>query len=86
MQLLLPYYADSFETLQVFLSWSQFLYILSLFPGCELRHTMLSMSIYMGGTLCTQLLLQFYTVLFETLHVLMPWPEDKNVLRTKFSD
>ena len=42
--------------------------------------------LYIGGTLCKQLLLQFYTVLFETLHTLMPWPEDMNVLKIKFSD
>ena len=37
-------------------------------------------------SICTRLYLQFYTVLFETLHVLLSWPEDMNVPRTKFSD
>ena len=26
------------------------------------------------------------TIIFETLHVRMPWPEDMNVPRIKFSD
>ena len=34
---------------------------------------------YKGGTLCAQLLLQFYTIIFENLHVLISWPEDMNV-------
>ena len=42
------------------------------------------MSIYIGSTLCMQLLLQFYTTLFETLHVFMSWTEDVNVLRVSF--
>ena len=28
----------------------------------------------------------FCTILYEHLHVLMPWPGDMNVLRIKFSD
>ena len=37
--------------------------------------------VYIGGTFCTQLRLQFYAVL-----VLMSWPEAINVLSRKFSD
>ena len=33
-----------------------------------------------------QLLLQVYTIRFETLHLLMSWPEGMNVLRIKFFD
>ena len=57
---------------------------LSLFTGCKLRHCY--KCLYIGGTLCVQLLLQFYTVLFETLHVLLSWSAVMNVLRIKLSD
>ena len=42
--------------------------------------------LYMGGTLCRATAPTIYTVLFETLHVLMAWPEDMYLLRTKISD
>ena len=58
---------------------------LSLFPGYS-NLECYNQCLYIGATLCMQLLLQFYTILFETLHVLMSWPEDMNVLRIKFSD
>ena len=56
---------------------------LPLFPECELGDIFgfqCYKCLYLGGTLCTQLLLQFYTVIFETVYVFMLWPEDKNVL------
>ena len=47
-QLLLPFYSDSFEICRCICHGFRFLYNsqinLSLFPGCELRHSMLSMS------------------------------------------
>ena len=49
---LLSFYADSFETFQVLLFWSQFLINpqVVFFPGCEHSHSMIalfiSMSIY----------------------------------------
>ena len=72
--------ADSFETLQVILSWSKFLY----YPRINFCHFFHDVNLdiqcyqclYIGGTMCTQLLLQFFTILFETLHVLMSWPGD----------
>ena len=42
--------------------------------------------LYIGSTLCTKLLLQFYYALFEYLHVFISWPEDMDVLTIKFSD
>ena len=83
-QLLLPFYADSFETSQVVLSWSEvfFYIILRLILDVNLgilAFNAINVYMYKGGTLCVQLLLQFYIILFETLYVHMSWPEDMNV-------
>ena len=100
-QLLLHFYADYFETLQVLLSWSEDLHVVLIYNPLIIlccifqdvildmfRPSMLSMSIYnvQDGAFCAQLLLQFYIIRFKTLHVLMPRPEEINVPSITFSD
>ena len=69
------------NVLLVLWSWSQFFFIISadtfshFFSGCELRHLMLSMSIYSRYLMLIDL--------FETLHGLMLCPEVMNVLKVK---
>ena len=89
-----PFYADSFETLHVILLWSEDVHaflnnpqivFLAFVKDVNLDIFGLQCYQYMYKAVpCFQLLLQLYTVLFETLHVLMSWPEDMNVLRIKF--
>ena len=89
-QLHLPFNADYFETSQVLLSWDQFLYNSQLNFCHFFQHGNLDIecyqSLYIGGTLCTQLLLQFYTYFLTICRRLYSsWPEDMNMLRIKCS-
>ena len=43
-------------------------------------------SIQVVGTLCMQLLLQFYSDSFETIQVLRSWSEDVHIIWISFSD
>ena len=69
--LLLPLYADSYETFEAISSWAQFLYnpqinVYHFFQDVNLD-SQCYQCLFIGGTLCAQLLLQFYTVLFEKI-------------------
>ena len=89
-QLLLQFYIDSFETSQVFCTWSEDMhvvwiyssdYFLSLFPQVELSHFSDIFTIkVIVGTLCAHLLLQFYIDSFETSQVFWTWSEDMHVV------
>ena len=90
-QLLLQFYADSFETLQIFLSWSEDMHVVWILPEiifCHFFHN-LNLVIFrrfycqsekIVGTLCAQLLLQFYIYSFETSQVFCTWSEDMHVV------
>ena len=89
MQLLLQFYTDCFETLHVFSSWYEDVYVvwvkllehfLLLFPHCELIVIFHPQYIDNGYLLLTQLLLQFCTDRFETLHMFSSWYEDVHVV------
>ena len=76
-QLLLQFHANSFKTLHVLWAWSEDMhvvwildYVLSFFSQFELSHFFGHFSEWIEGTLCAQLLLQFYTDTFETLQTL----------------
>ena len=83
-QLLSQFYTDSFETLQMILSSSENVHVVFLcdpqiifcrFPGHFLAFN--AINVHIGGTLCVQPLLQFYSVLIEILNVLIVlklWP------------
>ena len=55
----------------------------SLFPQVELSHfsgiTTIKVNIRIVGTMCAQLLLQFYANYFETSLVFWQWSEDVHV-------
>ena len=83
-QLLLRFYANTFETLQMFYSWSIDVHIMGYNPQfyflfhvlhVKLRHFSdvipIKVNRYVVGTLCAQLLLSFYDDSFETLQVLL---------------
>ena len=85
---LLPFYDDYFETVRVLMTWSWDVHLLFI---QDVNLDIFSLQCYQclyvqGCILSEQLLLQFYIVLFETLHVLIPRPEDMNVHRIKLSD
>ena len=78
-QLLLQFHANSFKTLRVLWAWPEDMhvvsiysldYFLSFFSHFELSHFFGHFSEWIEGTLCAQLLLQFYTDTFETLQTL----------------
>ena len=90
-QLLLQFDTDSFETSQVFWSWSEDMHVvwiilrllLLLFLQVELSHfwaLSITVSEWIVDTLWTQLLLQFYTDSFETSPVFLSWSEDTHVV------
>ena len=87
-QLLQQFHADSFETLQVFRSWSEDVHLVQYnnpqITFCNFFHK-LKIVIFEGklnikGILCWQLLLQFYADSFETLQVFRSWSEDVHLV------
>ena len=91
-QLLLQFYADSFETSQMFLSWSEDMHVVwRYYPEIIFCHFFRNLNLVIFrrfysqsekivGTLCAQLLLQFYIDSFETSQVFCTWSEDMHVV------
>ena len=89
MQLLLQFYLDSFETLQVFRSWSENVHIVWIYLqiSCHFFHKM-NLVIFPAEVnryiciLCMQLLLQFYSDSFETWQAFRYWSENTHIVWT----
>ena len=89
MHFLLQFYVNSFETLQVFRSWSEDVHIVWAYSPqnfyCHFLHKFNELShfcdqIKILGILCMHLLLQFNVDTFETLQVFRSWSEDVHII------